>query len=296
MIAHFGLGYGNPFSDATIKGFNDACALLNASCQWMGDWDTGWSDMAKRWDEALALNPDGIGTTITEPDVIRSHAEQAEERGIPVIIFNVARGRELESSLPALLYIGSDEFISGQTNARRVFAQASADGVTIQRGVCTNQLLNAPGLVARCAGVKSVFDEQGVPLDLIPISSMDSIPAGAREIADYFGEHPEANAIFALGPSPASSLNLYIQQAGLQPRQLYATGFDTVPEILQMIRDGYLLQTIDQQPYMQGFQTIISLYLYHQYGLRPSGFINTSSVVDRSNVDSVAQLVELGYR
>jgi hypothetical protein len=47
---------------------------------------------------------------------------------------------------------------------------------------------------------------------------------------------------------------------------------------------------------MQGFQTIISLYLYHQYALRPGGFINTASVVDRSNVDLVAQLVELGYR
>ena len=63
-----------------------------------------------------------------------------------------------------------------------------------------------------------------------------------------------------------------------------------------MIRDGYLLQTIDQQPYVQGFQTIVSLYLYRQYGLRPSGFINTSSVIDRNNLDTVTQLVKLGYR
>jgi len=66
--------------------------------------------------------------------------------------------------------------------------------------------------------------------------------------------------------------------------------------IFQMIRDGYLLQTIDQQQYMQSFQTIMSLYQYRQYGLRPSGFINTSSVIDRSNVDIVTQLIEMGYR
>jgi simple sugar transport system substrate-binding protein len=118
----------------------------------------------------------------------------------------------------------------------------------------------------------------------------------AQKIADYFAANPNTNAIFMLGPDPAAALNLYIQQAGLEPRQLYATTHDTSPEILQMIRDGYLLQTIDQQPYMQGFQTITSLYLYRQYGIRPSGFINTSSVVDQSNVENVIQLAELGYR
>jgi hypothetical protein len=63
-----------------------------------------------------------------------------------------------------------------------------------------------------------------------------------------------------------------------------------------MIREGYLLQTIDQQPYIQGFQTIMSLYLYRQYGVRPSGFINTSSVVDLSNVETVVELGNAGYR
>jgi simple sugar transport system substrate-binding protein len=89
---------------------------------------------------------------------------------------------------------------------------------------------------------------------------------------------------------------MYFEQAGLEPGEIYATSHDTSPEVFQMIQDGYLLQTIDQQPYMQAFQSIISLYLYHQYGMRPSGFINTSSVVDRSNVDNVVQLVEMGYR
>jgi simple sugar transport system substrate-binding protein len=150
-------------------------------------------------------------------------------------------------------------------------------------------------MVARCAGVASVFEEEGVPLDHIPISD-DSPVTAAGQIADYFEQNPGTNAIFMLGPSPAESLNLYFRQAGLEPRQLYATTHDTSPEIFQMIRDGYLLQTIDQQPYIQGFQTIMSLYLYRQYGVRPSGFINTSSVVDRSNVETVVQLGNAGYR
>jgi simple sugar transport system substrate-binding protein len=248
------------------------------------------------------MNPDGIGTTIFHPDAIRSYVLQAADRDIPVIAFNVPDAQDPDPTLPALLYIGSDEFFSGVSNARRVFAQAQADGITLQRGVCTFQsgtLLS--GIPGRCAGVKSVFDEAGVPLDQLPLTigstgHSDVIDLAVNQIADYFKAHPETHAIFMFAPSPTSALHQYIQQAGLKPRQLYATTHDTSPEIFQMIRDGYLLQTIDQQPYMQGFQTIISLYLYRQYGLRPSGFINTSSVVDKSNVDFVTRLVDAGYR
>jgi simple sugar transport system substrate-binding protein len=211
------------------------------------------------------------------------------------MVFNVARGTVDDRSLPVSLYIGSDEYIGGRSNAHRVFAEAQADGVTIQHGVCTLQVADSPSMIARCAGVASVFDEEGIPLDQIPTSD-DSWETAASQIGDYFAQNPNTNAIFMLGPGPAESLNLYIQQAKLKPGQLYATTHDTSPLIFQMIRDGYLLQTIDQQPYMQGFQTIMSLYLYRQYGLRPSGFINTSSVIDQSNLESVIKLGEAGYR
>jgi simple sugar transport system substrate-binding protein len=293
MVAPFGPSFG-PFAQVMIHGMEDACTLLNVSCQWLSD-GMEPEKIVPQWDKALALNPDGIGTTLHGADLIRGHIEQAAERGIPVMVFNIARGTGDELSLPISLYIGSDEYISGQSNARRVFAEARADGLTIQRGVCAIQVVEAPNMVARCAGVESVFDEEGVPLDQIPISR-ESWETAATQIADYFAQNPDTKAIFMLGPGPASALNMYIQQAGLKPRQLYTTTHDTSPEIFQMIQDGYLLQTIDQQPYMQGFQTIMSLYLYRQYGMRPSGFINTSSVVDRSNVNSVIQLAEAGYR
>jgi ABC-type sugar transport system substrate-binding protein/DNA-binding CsgD family transcriptional regulator len=301
MIAPFGRTFG-PFGASIVSGMEDACELLNASCQWVtepGGGEPNPENAPLLWDEALALNPDGIGTTMWEADRIRSKVEQASEKGIPVVAFNIARSSADATPLPAILYIGSDEYISGQSNARRVFAEARADGVTIRRGVCPNQRsgdtpTESP-MIIRCAGVESVFVEAGVPLDHIFITDGEWETA-AGQLADYFAQNPDTNAIFMLGPGPAASLNRYFKQAGLSPRQLYATSHDTSPEIFQMIRDGYLLQTIDQQQYMQGYQTIMSLYLYRQYGIRPSGFINTSSIVDRTNVDYVDQLVELGYR
>lgn len=296
MVAQFGRGFGE-FGAVIVRGMEDACALLDITCYWVSDpvGDPDQQAMAGHWDDALALNPDGIGTTSVDPAIISSALAQAAERGIPVIAFNVARGSADDRSLSAFLYVGSDEYVSGQSNARRVFAEAQADGMTIQRGVCTLQVADSASMIARCAGVRSVFDEAGVPLDEISITDGEW-ELSANQIADYFDQNPTTNAIFMLGPGPAHALNLYFNQADLPPRQLYATTYDTSPEIFQMIRDGYLLQTIDQQQYMQSFQTIMSLYLYRQYGLRPSSFINTSSVVDRSNLDTVIQLGEAGYR
>ena len=57
----------------------------------------------------------------------------------------------------------------------------------------------------------------------------------AGTIADYFTANPDTNAIFMLGPNPSSALNLYVQEAGLEPGELYATTHDTSNEIFDMI-------------------------------------------------------------
>jgi simple sugar transport system substrate-binding protein len=291
MVSHGGAS--NPFWIVVMKGMEDACALLEANCQWLSEPDYGLEQMAGWWDAALALNPDGIGTTVPSSDVIRSGVERAAELGIPVIEFNT---QDLANPLDStLFYVGANEFTGGVSNARRVFAEAEADGVTINSGVCTIQEQGHVGLETRCAGVESVFDEMGVPIERLNITNNPEETAGI--LADYFAANPDTNAIFMLGPQPSSGLNLYIQEAGLEPRQLYATTHDTGSEIYQMIQDGYLLQAIDQQPYLQGFETIMWLYLNSQFEMAPGGDIFTGpGVIDLSNVEPIIELTAAGYR
>lgn len=294
MVSHGGAS--NPFWIVVIKGMEDACALLDAECQWFSEPDYGLEQMAGHWDSALAFEPAGIGTTVPDPDVIRAGVESALELGLPVIVFNTADpGAGTETSLNTWFYIGANEFTGGVSNARRVFAEAAADGVTINKGVCTIQEQGHSGLEARCAGVESVFDEEGVPIERLNITNNPEETAGI--LSDYFAANPDTNAIFMLGPQPSSGLNLYLKEAGRQPREIYATTHDTGAEIYQMIQDGYLLQAIDQQPYVQGFETIMWLYLGSQFALRPGGDIFTGpSVIDASNVDRIVELTAAGYR
>jgi simple sugar transport system substrate-binding protein len=294
MVSHGGPG--NPFWTVVIKGQEDACALLNADCLWLGDEQFSLEGMAGYWEDALSIQPDGIGTTVPDPEVIRSGVTKAHDLGIPVIAYNTADPNAgKENALPILFYIGANEFTGGVSNARRVFAAAKEAGTEIKRGVCTIQEQGHSGLEARCAGVESVFDEMGVPIDRLNINNNPAESSGI--IADYFAANPDTNAIFMLGPLPSSALNLYIKEKGVQPGQLFATTHDTSAEIYDMIEQGYLLQAIDQQPYLQGFETIMWLYLNSQYKLAPGGDIFTGpGVIDKSNVAAIKELTTAGYR
>ena len=294
MVSHGGIG--NPFWVVVIKGMEDACALLSADCAWLADPVDSIDDMAGYWDDALARNNDGIGTTVPNPEVIRDGVNRAAEAGIPVIVFNTADPNAgTADALPTLFYIGANEFLGGRSNANAVLDAADAAGVEIAGGVCPIQEVGHSGLEARCAGVRSVFDEAGIPLDQLTISN--DVTASAGVFGDYFNANPDTNAVFSLGPNPASSLNLYIQESGIMAGELFATTHDTSAEIYEMIQNGYLLQAIDQQPYLQGFETIMWLYLNSQFQMAPGGDILTGpGIIDGSNVDAIIELTAQGYR
>ena len=294
MVSHGGIG--NPFWVVVIKGMEDACTLLNADCAWLSDPVDNIDDMAGYWDDALARNNDGIGTTVPNPEVIRDGVNRAGEAGIPVIVFNTADPNAgTPDALPTLFYIGANEFLGGRSNANAVLDAADAAGVEIAKGVCPIQEVGHSGLEARCAGVRSVFEEAGIPLDQLTINN--DVTASAGTFADYFSANPDTNAVFSLGPNPASSLNLYIQESGVMAGDIFATTHDTSAEIYEMIQSGYLIQAIDQQPYLQGFETIMWLYLNSQFQMAPGGDILTGpGVIDGGNVDAIIELTAQGYR
>jgi simple sugar transport system substrate-binding protein len=293
MVSHGGTE--NPFWIVAVKGMDDACALLDADCVWLNDGDS-IDAMGGLWDDALARPNDGIGTTAANPEVIRDPMNRAAELGIPVIIFNAQDPNQgTADALPALFYVGASEFLGGQSNARRVLAAADAAGVEITRAVCPIQEVGHTGLEGRCAGVESVLDELGIPVDRLTINN--DVTESAGTLADYFTANPDTNALFLLGPNPASSYALYIEEAGIEPGQIFATTHDTGATIYQMIQDGFLLQAIDQQQYLQGFETIMWLYLNSQFSLAPGSDILTGpGVIDASNVDQVISLTADGYR
>ena len=295
MVSHGGPG--NPFWVTVIKGMNDAGKTFGVNVQWLSANTDDVPSMPKYLDQAIAANPDGLGITSPNPDIIRDGLTQVAKKGIPIIIFNTddPNANDPDKRLPALFYIGTSEFISGQSNARAALKAAKAAGVKITGAVCPVQEVGHAALEDRCAGYTDVMKQAGVSVD--KITTDNDINKNAGILTDYFKSHPNTNAITTLGPTPASAFYLYLKDAGVKPGTIFHTTHDTSSEIFDNIKSGVTIQTVDQQPYYQGFGTVEWLFLHIKYGLTPGGDILTGpGYIDKTNVDQIVALVKAGYR
>jgi simple sugar transport system substrate-binding protein len=263
---------------------------MDVDATWLGADTASNEAMVGFWDDALAADPDGIGTTEPVPALIEDAVNRAVEAGIPVIAFNTQDTRPEGERLPHLFYIGSSEFLGGQAVARRLLADRTITGV-----LCPIQEVGHTGLEARCNGVESVMAEEGIPVVRFTINY--NVPESAGLIGDAFAANPDFNAIVTLGPDPAHSYYQYAEENGVTSDTIIHATFDTSVTIFEKIQEGVSLLCIDQQPYVQGFDTVVWLFLNSQYLLRPANDIFTGpNIVDASNVDRIIELNQAGYR
>ena len=79
--------------------------------------------------------------------------------------------------------------------------------------------------------------------------------------------------------------------------QLMIVSHDIPTEVIDALKDGSLMATIDQQQYLQGYLPIHWLYLHKAFGFNAGGDVLTgTAVVNEANVDQVVAMVEAGYR
>ncbi len=287
-------GPGNPFWNVVITGMEDAGQRYGVDVQWLSSPTFSIEDMADFLDDAIASGIDGLGVTCPDPDAIRENIERARASGIPVIVLNTADPHAgTPDALPTLFYVGASEFLGGQANARAVLA--AAEDIDLRRAVCPIQEIGHSGLEARLAGFRSVLEPAGVIVDGLTISN--DVGESTGLLADYFLAHPDSRAIATLGPLPADAFYLYADDMGLEAGAILHVTHDTSPAIFERIRDGMTLQAIDQQPYLQGYLTVVFLYLHRTLGLAlASDALTGPFVIDAANVDLIASLVTEGYR
>ena len=112
-------------------------------------------------------------------------------------------------------------------------------------------------------------------------------------MTQYLIGHPDTAAVIGLGQTPTSQAVQSIRTPGLRSRP---AGFDISKEILDDIKNGALIATVDQQPYSQGFYAVTQLALNLKYGLYPSEMdTGGSGLVDKSNYQYAAKWAGLRF-
>jgi simple sugar transport system substrate-binding protein len=273
---------GDTFWDIIRKGAQAAAAKDNVKFQYSADPDSG--KQATLIQSAIDSKVDGLAVTIPDPPALIPAIKKAIQAGIPVVAFNAGITKYLDSG--ALAYFGSDESLAGETAGKR----ASDDGA--KSLLCVIQEQGQVQLEARCDGVKKTFTGKW---QKIYVNGRD-LPSVRSTIAAKLKQDKSIDFVVTLGAPIALNAIDAIKDGGSKAK---VGTFDFNPQIPPKITSGELQWAIDQQPYLQGYEAIDSLWLYKTNGNILGGGRATLTgpfVVDKSNINFVGKFAEAGTR
>jgi simple sugar transport system substrate-binding protein len=232
---------------------------------------------------AVDSKVDGIATTLVTPDALAGAVKAAEAAKIPVVGFN--SGIDQYKKLGALMYFGSDESLAGKTAGQRLAAEG------VKHPICTVQQAGSVALEARCAGVKSAIPGTQ---ELEVNGANDA--AVVSTIQAKLTQDKSIDGIVTLGAPQAVDAVKAIQATNTHP---HLVTFDINQQAAEDIQSGKVEFSIDQQPYVQGFMAVTSLYLYIKNGNDMGGggpVLTGPSFIDKSNIDKILPFVKNNTR
>jgi simple sugar transport system substrate-binding protein len=265
------------------KAVEDAERHLGVNVTVLGPDEFDLEKTAALIDQAVAAQPDGIALTVTDPVLFKEPIMRAIEAGIPVLAFNAGSGPE-KDGIPYMTYIGMDEYQGGYQGGKRL---AAAGGT---KAVCVNHQVGHAGLDARCQGLVDAFTEAGLEAEVLAVAND---PAESQTVIDdYYTANPDTDTFLTMGPNSANPFYAFMEAAGLGAGDVYHGTFDLSAEIVAKIKDGTTLFGIDQQPYLQGYGSVLTLTLLSRFGITPALPVTATGpgFVDMSNITIVEAL------
>jgi simple sugar transport system substrate-binding protein len=272
---------GDTFWDKIKSGAQQAAKDEGVTLKYSNDPDA--SKQAVLIQNAVDSKVNGIATTLVTPDALAGSVKAATDAKIPVVGFN--SGIDQYQKLGALMYFGSDETLAGQTAGKRI-GEAGA-----KHPLCVIQAAGSVALEARCAGVKSA-----VPgTENIQVNGADD-SAVVSTLQAKLAQDKSIDYIVTLG-APIAVDALKAMDAASSSAKLIT--FDLNAEIAQNIKDGKVEFSIDQQPYVQGYLAVSSLYLNLKNGNDMGGgqpVLTGPSFVDTTNIDKILPFTKTNTR
>jgi simple sugar transport system substrate-binding protein len=237
----------NPFFVPTQYGIQDACALLGCTYQWTGSPTSNASEMVNAMNAAIASKADAIAVSLVDTVAFKAPIDRAYAAGIPVFAYNAdapQAGR--------LAYIGQDLYAAGQQMGNRIVSLVESGLVALF--IATPGQLN---IQPRIDGAQDAIKKSGKPIQIDVIATGPTVDEELTRIRAWYIGHPDAKGMFAVDAGSTQGVSQVIRDMKLGAKGVHGGGFDLLPLTLTNLHEGNLDFTIDQQPYLQGFYTVM---------------------------------------
>ena len=273
---------GDTFWDIVRKGAQAAAAKDNVDLVYSSD--PSGPNQANLVQNAIDQKVDGIALTLAHPDAMAGGVAKIKAANIPVVGFNSGLDNWQQAGLMA--YFGSDENLAGQAFGNRL------NEVGAKHALCVIHEQGQVALEARCNGLKQTFKGQ---TELLYVNGQDQT-ASQSTMQAKLQQDRSIDFVATLGAPMAM---LAVQAAGGAGSTAKVATFDTNKNLVQAIKDGSVQWAVDQQPYLQGYLAVDSLWLYKFNGNTIGGgkaTLTGPAFIDKSNIDAVSQFAANGTR
>jgi simple sugar transport system substrate-binding protein len=274
---------GDTYWDVVKKGAEAAAAKDGVSLTYANDPDgAGQAELVR---DAVRDKVDGIAVTLAKPQAMKAPVAAAKAAGIPVVGLNSGIADWRPAGL--LEYFGQDESVAGRAVGDKL------DGLKAKHALCVIHERGNVALEARCAGVKKTFEGR---TEIVYVEGTDANATGAA-ITARLRQDPTIDEVVTLGAPFALNAVKSVKAAG---SRAHVATFDLNHAMVKAIRDGDVQFAVDQQPYLQGYLAVDSLWLYRTNGNISGGGVSPvltgPAFVTRTNVAAIAKYAARGTR
>ncbi|WP_317446531.1 sugar ABC transporter substrate-binding protein [Streptomyces collinus] len=274
---------GDTFWDIVRKGAEAAAAKDNIKLVYSADPNAG--TQANYVQNAIDQKVDGIAVTLAKPGAMKDVVAKAGAAKIPVVGLN--SGLSDWKKLGLLEFFGQDETVAGEAFGRKL------DEVGAKKAVCVVQEQGNIGLTQRCDGLKKTFSGT---TETLYVNGTD-MPSVKSTITAKLKQNSALDYVITLGAPFALAAVQSVGDAGSKAK---VATFDLNNQLAGAVKKGTIQFAVDQQPYLQGYLAVDSLWLYKNNGNYSGGgeqpVLTGPAFVDKSNVDRVSRFAAQGTR
>jgi ABC-type sugar transport system substrate-binding protein len=184
----------------------------------------------------------------------------------------------------SLFYVGANDLTQGVLGAK---AMAQAIDCTGQVGVITDTAENS-GVNQRTIGFAQEMHKICPKVKIVgTVYNTDSTTMAYTQAQNFMTAYPQLRGIFQASGGDAGAGSAI--KAANKSGRVAMIGYDFVPQVVTLLKQGAITALIGQDPFQEGYNTVVDLfnYLVTKHVPQPYHQYVTIQVMTRSNVSAV---------
>lgn len=219
-----------------------ATELGNVNYKWLAPDVKDDAKQIECINNAVAGGANAILLAANGPDAVTSALKEAEAAGVKIVYVDSA------AAYPAIQTLATDNEAAGTTAGKEMLTALAAAGIKEGKIGVVNVNAATASCVAREKGFRTAFE--GSTFELLETQYGEGDAAKSKDIA---ANYVTSGCVGIFGANEGSTVGIgnAIQESG---ETIIGVGFDKSDTILQLIKDGFLLCTMAQNPDVMGYE------------------------------------------